>query len=105
MSETFTNEIINNTFRIILRPVKKWLVILSDDFFLPDTKHTHESYSFADASIRFTPNTKGFNFEIAGKNLLNQSSFMQVTTSDFSRTVLQYNLLSRYIMLQVTHNF
>lgn len=102
-SEQFQNKSIQNTFKIILKPSKKWFVLLSSDYYIP-TLDKKDKYIFLDASIRFTPN-KIYEVNFYAKNILNKKMFSQIETSDYSTTIFQSNLIQRYYMLNVNYNF
>jgi len=104
-SNQFVNESLNNTFKIILKPNKKWFVLLSSDYFLPNRENKSEDYLFLDASIRYRPKNRKFEFNFAAKNLLNENNFEQIQTSDFSTNIYRTNILPRYYLLNMTYNF
>gem|GEM_PF-559453 len=104
-AESFTNQTINNTFKIITKPNKNLFILLSSDYFLPNTKKTNENYLFLDASLRFTPNSKKIEFNFIAKNILNKANFIQIQTTDYSTSSFQSNLLARYFMLSMSYSF
>jgi hypothetical protein len=104
-SNQFINESLNNVFKIILKPTKKWFVLFSSDYFLPNRENESENYMFLDASIRYRPKNKKFEFNFVAKNLLNEDNFEQVQTSDFSTNIYRTNILPRYYLLNMTYNF
>lgn len=101
----FTNESLNNTFKIILKPTKNWFVLLSSDYFLPNIENKSEKYLFLDASLRFRPKNKKVEFNFTAKNLLNENNFEQIQTSDFSTNIYRTNILPRYLLLNVSYSF
>ena len=101
----FTNKSLNNTFKISLKPTKKWFILLSSDYFLPDTDNTSEKYMFLDASLRYRPINKRIEFNFVARNLLNENSFEQIQTSDFSTNIYRTNILHRYFLLNLSYNF
>ena len=104
-NQHLNNSLINNTFKIILKPSKKWFVLFSSDYFIPNTKNKSEGYLFFDTTLRYKPQNKIFDYSLVAKNILNKNNFTQIQTSDYSLSTLQYNLLSRYIMVNITYNF
>lgn len=104
-SNEFLNKSLNNTFKIILKPTKKWFVLLSSDYFLPNLKQKSESYMFLDVSVRYRPKNKRLEFNLIAKNLLNETNFEQIQTSDFSTNIYRTNILPRYYLLNMTYNF
>ncbi len=103
--QNLKNTLINNTFKIIIKPSKKWFVLFSSDYFVPNTTNKNENYIFLDTTLRYKPENKIFDFSLVAKNILNKSTFTQFQTSDYSTSIFQNNLLSRYIMMNVTYNF
>ncbi len=104
-STSFSNESLNNVFKIILRPAKKWFMLLSADYFLPNRKNKSENYTFVDVSIRHRPKNKKIEFNFVARNLLNKDNFEQIRTTDFSTILYRTNILPRYYLLNVTYNF
>jgi hypothetical protein len=104
-SNQFINESFNNTFKIILKPAKKWFILLSSDYFLPNREKKSENYVFIDASLRYRPKSKKIEFNFTAKNLLNEANFEQIQTSDFSTNIYRTNILPRYYLLNMTYNF
>lgn len=104
-SNQFINESFNNTFKVILKPSKKWFVLFSSDYFLPNKKKKSENYIFLDATLRYSPKNKRLEFNFTAKNLLNEDNFEQIQTSDFSTNIYRTNILPRYYLLNVTYNF
>ena len=99
------NESLNNTFKIILKPTKKWFISLSSDYFLPNGENKSEYYIFLDASIRYRPKNKKFEFNFVAKNLLNEDNFEQIQISDYSTNIYKTNIIPRYYLLNMTYNF
>ncbi|MDG4950034.1 hypothetical protein NLM59_03775 [Weeksellaceae bacterium KMM 9724] len=94
-----------NTFKMIVRPNKKWFFILSGDYYLPDTKAKNEQFLFIDTSIRYKPNSKRWDASFNMRNLTNELNFEQVQTSDYGKFVYRSNLLPRRFLLNLTWNF
>lgn len=104
-SNQFTNESLNYTFKVVLKPSKKWFVLFSSDYFLPNRDNKSESYLFLDATLRYKPKNKNFEFNFVAKNLLNENNFEQIQTSDFSTSIYRSNILPRYYLLNIMYNF
>ena len=103
-NQKFTNHSFNDTFKIIFKPQKQWFILLSSDYFVPNTNKMNEDYLFFDGSIKFTPKNKRFEISVIAKNILNKNNFRQVQTSDYSISVFQTNLIPRYFMLDISYN-
>ena len=101
----FINKSLNNIFKIILKPAKKWFVLLSSDYFLPSTEKISEKYMFLDVSVRYRPKNKRVEFNFVTRNLLNENNFEQIQTSDFSTNIYRSSILPRYYLLNMTYNF
>tara|TARA_R110002096_G_C14640512_1_gene725541 strand:- start:62 stop:2743 length:2682 start_codon:yes stop_codon:yes gene_type:complete len=101
----FINKSWQNTFKVIVKPNKKWFVILSSDYYLPNTKQSDEQFFFFDATIRHRPKSKKWGASFTMRNITNENNFEQVQTSDISTTIFRSNLLPRYLLLNLTWNF
>jgi len=101
----FINKSWQNTFKVIVKPNKKWFVILSSDYYLPNTEQSDEQFFFLDATIRHRPKSKKWGTSFTIRNIINENNFEQVQTSDISTTIFSSNLLPRYFLLNLTWNF
>lgn len=101
----FINKSWQNTFKVILKPNKKWFVIFSSDYYLPNTEQSDEQFFFLDATIRHKPKSKKWGASFTMRNITNENNFEQVQTSDISTTIFRSNLLPRYFLLNLTWNF
>lgn len=104
-SDGFINETFSNSFKIILNPTKRIFIKFSSNYFLPDFRKKSENFNFFDASIRYRPKNKRFEFEFIAKNLSNENNFEQVQVIDFSTNVSRTNILPRYMFLNMTYTF
>ncbi len=104
-SNRFINESINNVFKVMLKPTKVWYVMLSSDYLIPNLKNNSENYMFLDATIRYRPKNKNFDFSFSGKNLLNEKRFQQTQISDFSTNIFTTNILPIYFLFNVSYSF
>lgn len=101
----FINESWQNNFKVIVKPNKKWFVILSSDYYLPNSEQSDEQFVFLDAILRHRPKSKKWEASFTMRNIANENNFEQVQTSDISTTIYRSNLLSRYFLLNLTWNF
>jgi hypothetical protein len=104
-SNEFINETFANSFKIILNPTKRIFLKLSSNYFLPNLSKKDEDYNFIDASIRYRPKNKRFEFEFIAKNLSNENNFEQIQVIDFSTNIYRTNILPRYMFLNMTYTF
>lgn len=104
-SQKISNSSLNNSFKVIIKPNKKWFFITNTDYFLPNTNNTIGGLFFLDTTLRYTPITKTYELSLTGKNITNNKYFTQLSTSDFSLNSFKTNLISRYVILNVTYNF
>ncbi|MFK5889427.1 MAG: hypothetical protein QM486_01705 [Flavobacteriaceae bacterium] len=100
----FSNESLNNSFKIILKPSKKSFVLISLDYFLPNKNKKSEKYIFLDTTLRYRPLNKNLEFNFVAKNLLNNNNFKQIETTDFSTIIYKTNILPRYFLINVSYN-
>lgn len=101
----FSNNAINHTFKTILKPNKQVLIIASTDYFIPNTRNKSQDFLFLDASAKYSPKGNPFSFTLIGKNLFNQNTFKQFQVNDYSSSIYQSNLLSRYVLLNISYSF
>ncbi|QNK77238.1 hypothetical protein H7F37_14160 [Winogradskyella sp. PAMC22761] len=60
------------------------------------------NYNFIEAELFLKPKNSNFSYSILAKNLLNEKQFEVININDFSTSRSYYNLIERYIMLQVS---
>ncbi len=101
----FINKSWQNTFRIILKPNKKWFLIVSSDYYLPNIEQSEQQFYFLDATLRHKPKNKKWGASFTMRNITNENNFEQVQTSDISTTIFKSNLLPRYFLLNLMWNF
>ncbi|MCK8521215.1 hypothetical protein M0D21_06540 [Aquimarina sp. D1M17] len=100
-----TNNAVKNTFRIIYKPNKTFVLSAFSYFYVPDLK-SNNSVSFLDFSLRYKPrDLKWFSGRVIGRNLFDTNVFRQIDNSDFSTILFQSNLISRYLMVSLDLNF
>lgn len=103
--QAFINNSWQNSFKVIVKPSKKWFFIVSSDYYLPNTEQSDEQFFFLDATLRHRPKSKKWEASIELRNLTNENNFEQVQTSDISTTIFRSNLLPRYFLVNLTWNF
>ena len=103
-SGTFNNKMLTNTLKIKYKHSASIFSVITGDYFIPNTNNSNNDYLFLDFSIIYKPKDKKYEFNLIGKNLLNNSIFSLIQTSDFSKNTLQNNLISRYIFVNFTYN-
>ena len=99
------NKMFTNTLKLKYKYSSSIFLVISGDYYMPDVSNSKNDYLFIDFSIIYKPKNKKYEFNIIGKNLLNNSVFSQIQTSDFSRNKLQNSLISRFVLLNFTYNF
>ena len=78
----FINKSWQNKFKVIIKPNKKWFVVLSSDYYLPNTKLSDEQFFFLDATLRHRPKSKKWGTSLTLSNITNEINFEQIRTSD-----------------------
>lgn len=73
-------------------------------FISPDTS-SKLNYTFLDSELRYKPKNNNFEMFLVGKNLTNNKKFETISVSDYSRSVLAYNLIERYVLLGASLSF
>ena len=101
----FINKSWQNTSKIIVKPNKKWFIILSSNYYLPNTNQADIQFFFLDATLRYKPKNKKWEASFVMHNLTNEDDFEQIQTSDISTTIFRSNLLPRYFALNLSWNF
>lgn len=101
----FINKSWQNTFKVIIKPDKKWVLVFSSDYYIPNTERSDEQFVFLDVTLRHRPISKRWGASLTMNNLTNENNFEQVQTSDISTTIIGSNLLSRYFLLNFTWSF
>jgi hypothetical protein len=103
-NQSFSSILLNNSLKIILRPVKQIFILFSADYFAPNLTRSNQSYLFFDTNLRISTKNKKIDFFVKFKNLTNNSFFLQIDNTDFSQVKWQSNLMPGYGMLSVSYN-
>jgi hypothetical protein len=101
-----TNKIMSfrNQFKTVYKLNKNLYSNAIVSFISPDTSNT-VNYTFLDTELAFKPSDKNFQIALVGKNLTNNKRFETISVSDFSRSILAYNLIERYVLLKGSFSF
>ena len=102
---SFVNENLNNSISIVYKKSKQNYILITADYFVPNTKKINENYLFLDAQYNLVLKNKNLNIDFVAKNILNVSNFEQISTTDFSENIFRSNLLPRYTMVRVSCSF
>jgi hypothetical protein len=103
-SPVFANNAVNNNFQVIVKPGKDFFFLILTDYYRPGSR-VNRDYLFVDATLNYSPSKGKYTCMLSAKNLLNHQYFSQLQTNDYSTTLLQNNLLSRYCMLSISRKF
>lgn len=101
----FTNQGLNNSFKVLIKPSQKTLLELTTDYFLPNSNKTSENYLFLDVLVHYKLKQNKFEFSLSGKNLLNELNFEQIQTTDISTNIYRTNILPAHLMFSAMFNF
>ncbi|WP_456438990.1 carboxypeptidase-like regulatory domain-containing protein [Psychroserpens sp.] len=101
-----TNKItsIRNQFKTIYRLSESLYSNTILSFISPDISNTI-NYTFLDSELVFMPLDKNFQVALVGKNLTNNKRFETISVNDYSRSIVSYNLIERYVLLRVSFSF
>jgi len=101
-----TNKIISfrNQFKTIYKLNENLYSNTILSFISPDTSNTAD-YTFLDTELVFRPSDKNFQVALVGKNLTNNKRFETISVDDYSRSILTYNLIERYVLLKGSFSF
>ncbi len=102
---SFVNIAWQNNFKIIVKPHPAWFLLLSSFYYLPNSDNKTEDYMFLDATLRYRPKNKHYEMSLAARNLMNEVSFQQVQTTDYSTNIFRVNILPRYFMVNIMFSF
>lgn len=94
----FNNISIINTFKTKYKLTKEKQVTLKADYFHPSLSDNN-NYLLVDLDFSFLPNHKKYELNFSLKNLFNERTFSQIQVTDFSKTLIQNNLLPRYFLI------
>jgi hypothetical protein len=101
---TINNKMFTNAVKIKYKHSSSIFSVITGDYFIPNANNKNNDYLFLDFSFIYKPKGKKYEFNLIGKNLLNNIIFLQIQTSDFSKSTLQNNLISRYVFINFTYN-
>ena len=100
----FINKSWQNTFKVMIKPSEKWFLILSSDYYIPNTNQSDQQFFFLDAVLKHRPKIKKWSANLVVRNITNENNFEQIQTSDVSKTIFRSHLLPRYFLLNFIWN-
>ena len=103
-SMRFNNDRFENNLKLIYKPFNDWLLISSFEVFVPEIDDSSQNFNFLDINLNYRPD-KNWSFSLMLRNLTNQNSFKQISTTDISTNVVTNNLLPRHFLLRFTWDF
>ena len=101
-----TNKItsIHNQFKTIYKLNKNLYSNTVLSYISPDTSNS-TNYTFLDSELVYRPADKNFQIALIGKNLINNKRFETISVNDYSKSIVSYNLIERYVLLRVYFSF
>lgn len=99
------NQFISNNFQIIIKPKKRFFILLATDYYLPSTKTPKQRYFFVDTDITYQTKNKIYDFRLKARNITNNKTLNQLDINDYSTNNFQTNLLPRHLVLSISRNF
>lgn len=91
-------ESLSSVFNLIVKPSNNTILKTSYEFYKFDLNQK-VYFSFLDTNIQFNNKKNNFSFSIQCNNLLNENLFRIFSNNDYSTTIYQSKLLSRYALL------
>ena len=101
-NQVFSNQNINNSFKILVKPNKKIFSNISFDYFKTANNNT---YSFIDFLVNYIPLDKRFTYSLTGQNLLNNAKFTEFNVSDFYTNSFSSNIIPRALLFKINYSF
>lgn len=101
----FMNNSLNNSFRIIFKPIKSLSGTFSADYYLPNTKVKNENYLFLDTRFDYKPKDKNWELSFTAQNITNENIFQQIHTTDVSINLYRNNILPRFFLINFRYEF
>ncbi len=104
-SPVYVNKSLGNVFKIIVRPSKALLFLLSTDYIIPGLGEKHQDYLFFDADISYHSKNKLYDLGLRARNMSNVKYLKEVETNDYSIINYQTDLLPLHFIFRVSRNF
>ncbi len=101
----FKQSSLMNKYQVITKPFKRFFVLLSADYYLPDISGKKQHYIFFDADIDYQTKNKLYGFRFRAGNISNNKVLTAFSVSDYSTTSFQTNLLPRHFEVSVSRSF
>ena len=92
---------LNDKFKLKYRHSKTFSMVMSADYFVPNTFFRSDKYIFMDAEMKYFI-TKKYSFSIIAKNILNHKNINQISISDYYNSSTQTSLLPAYLLLKIS---
>jgi len=95
---------ISNQFKTIVKIKNESYINLLYSYLKPNLSNK-ENYNFVEAELSLKPKNSNFSYSILAKNLINERQFTVRNVNDFSTSTSSYNLIQRYVMLNIEFYF
>lgn len=105
LQQAFRNSAIQDEFRIIVKPFKRWNFICAADYYVPDLSNKNTDFLFLDSSLEYVAKKNKWRASFKMTNIANEKNYEQIQTNDFSTTIFRSNLLPRYFLFNWSLNF
>lgn len=96
-----TNTFTESSFSGVYKIKKEWLFKIENQHYFINKKN----YWFTNFNINYTPIKQKVSYKLTFNNIHNVTRFKDVFVSDFQRNESSYNLIPRYIVLNVKYRF
>ncbi|MDG2432219.1 hypothetical protein [Flavobacterium sp.] len=105
LPQTFTNSAMQDEFRIIVKPFKRWNYVFAADYYVPDLSNRSTNFLFLDSSLEYVAKKNKWRASFKMTNIANEKNFQQIQTNDFSTTIFRSNLVPRYFLVNWSFSF
>ena len=107
-SNNFSNSFTNNNsfidFSLLFSEFFN-IQIKGEQFFFENINGDNNNFFFLDTDITYKPKKSKWSYSIISRNLTNTKEFKINTINDFSSNTIVYNLLPKYVLMNIKYRF
>ncbi|NMH24381.1 carboxypeptidase-like regulatory domain-containing protein [Flavobacterium solisilvae] len=95
---------LNQSFKITFNDNNRFKINSSVNFLLTDLK-TNNNYWFLNTDISYQNKSRKIEYNLTGKNLINEKSFNISSKTDYETAIISQNLIRRYVLASISFKF
>lgn len=99
--QIFSNNSLESSLAATIKVSKRLIVNIDNNFYSLRSKH----YFFSNLTVHLNPDKGRFSYALKGHNLANVKTYSDISISEFQKYQTDFNIVQRYLLLNVGYRF